>query len=371
MEYPHSGYAIEEELVRCLIDWGIKEKMFTLTLDNASNNTSACELLITNHKNDLLLEGQHLHVRCCAHILNILVQEAMKIIHAAIEKIRELLKHIDSSPSRLQIFNSLANGKGLASKQGIYLDIPTRWNSTYKMLREALEYKAVLNSYALKYYELSPSEDEWERAGAICEFLKAFEELTLAVSAHRKPTAHRFLSLVLCIQHASKDPAWQTTDLLKELAASMSSKIEKYWDVSEDIHPSEASSRRKNKEIGFNIALVIATILDPRRKIDYLEFFFQKVCSSTNQIDMHVNSALEWMKKYFRQYEQHHPRTSSSNTRTHKPLPPWAHRFLGKGRLQLSILNSSHNGDLCEHQSQKSIHIWKRSLRMTLMILMY
>ncbi|WVZ53190.1 hypothetical protein U9M48_004165, partial [Paspalum notatum var. saurae] len=116
LEYHHSGYAISDELVLCMTDWGIRDKLFTLTLDNASNNTSACELLINNHKNELLFEGEHLHVRCSAHILNILVQDVMKLIHSAIEKIRELLKHIDSSVSRLQAFNSIATGTGLKPK---------------------------------------------------------------------------------------------------------------------------------------------------------------------------------------------------------------------------------------------------------------
>jgi hypothetical protein len=171
--------------------------LFTLTLDNASNNTTTCEELVTNHEDQLLFEGEHLHVRCSAHILNILVQDGMSVIHTTINKLRELLKHIDSSPSRLKVFNSLANGMGLSSKSGIYLDIPTRWNSTFKMLREALKYKAVLNSYAPKYHEAPPTEQEWKKVVVVCEFLKAFEELTLVVSAHKKPTSHRFLPLVL------------------------------------------------------------------------------------------------------------------------------------------------------------------------------
>ncbi|WVZ89881.1 hypothetical protein U9M48_036230 [Paspalum notatum var. saurae] len=238
LEYPHSGYAISDELVLCMTDGGIRDKLFTLTLDNASNNTSACELLINNHKNELLFEGEHLHVRCSAHILNILVQDVMKLIHSAIEKIRELLKHIDSSVSRLQAFNSIATGMGLKPKAGIYLDIPTRWNS-FKMLREALKYKAVLNSYAHRSYEVSPSEEEWAKAEAVCEFLKAFEELTLLVSAHRTPTAHRFLPLVLCIQ----------------------------------------------------------------RKLGYLKLFYKKVWNDANKVDILVKHALEWIRKYFSAYE--------------------------------------------------------------------
>jgi hypothetical protein len=80
----------------------------------------------------------------------------------------------------LQTFNSLANAHGLPLKHGIYIDIPNRWNATFKIPREALSYKPTLNSYANQNLELSPSQAEWGKAEVICDFLKAFEELTLA-----------------------------------------------------------------------------------------------------------------------------------------------------------------------------------------------
>jgi hypothetical protein len=96
LEYPHSSFAI---MMRCLTEWGIRDKLFTSTLDNVGNNTTTCEELVTNHEDEL--EGEHLHVRCSAHILNILVQDGMLVIHTdtAIKKLHELLKHIDSSLS--------------------------------------------------------------------------------------------------------------------------------------------------------------------------------------------------------------------------------------------------------------------------------
>ena len=78
LKYPHT---IEEALVSCLTKWGIREKVFTLTVDNASNNNRACEVFVEYQKRELMLEGAHFHVRCCAHILNILVQDGMSIIH--------------------------------------------------------------------------------------------------------------------------------------------------------------------------------------------------------------------------------------------------------------------------------------------------
>ncbi|SPT18541.1 unnamed protein product [Triticum aestivum] len=288
VKYPHTGYAIEEEIVRCLTEWGIRSKLFTLTLDNASNNTNACEQLRKYYKHELLLEDQHLHVRCCAHILNILVHDGMKIIHEAIDMIRELLKYIDSSPSRLQDFNTIASGMGLRSKKGISVDTLTRWNSTWKMLVEALTYLA---SYANRKMIDSPSEEQWEKAKAICEFLKAFEELTLIVSAHRKPTSHKFLPVVLSIRHALKDPGWQTSDVLKELAVAMQTKLDKYWDP-EEKENADPNRRIKSKGIEFNHALVIATFLDPRRKEDYLDFLYCKLSTNEEQITKQVEIAL-------------------------------------------------------------------------------
>lgn len=285
LKYPHTGFAIEEAIMSCLTYWGIRSKLFTITLDNASNNNSACQELIKNHKNALMFEGQHLHVRCCAHILNILVQDGMKIIKPTIHKLRELLKHLDSSVSRMQDFNSMANSKNLPSKLSFSFDTPTRWNSTYKMIVEGLMYRSVLDSYANQHGEVAPTELEWQKVESICAFLKAFEEATLSVSADRKPTAHRFLPLVLQIRHALNDPDWQTSDILKVLAAAMLSKFVKYWDS------------------GFNSALVIATMLDPRRKGDYLNFFYEKTSNSVTEIVEKVGSAEDWLKDYYEKYE--------------------------------------------------------------------
>jgi hypothetical protein len=44
VKYPHTRNAIEEVLVSCLTKWGIREKVFTLTVDNVGNNNRACEV---------------------------------------------------------------------------------------------------------------------------------------------------------------------------------------------------------------------------------------------------------------------------------------------------------------------------------------
>jgi len=100
--------------------------MFTITLDNAGNNKTACDLLQESGKADLSFGGQHLLVRCCAHILNLLVQDAINVANSVIEIIRDLVRHINSSPSRIQAFNEIAERECFPTKAGLVLDVPHR-----------------------------------------------------------------------------------------------------------------------------------------------------------------------------------------------------------------------------------------------------
>jgi hypothetical protein len=239
-----------------LADWDIKRKLFTITLENAANNTGAVNTFLETQDHGLLLDGAHFHIRCCAHILNLVVQDGTTHMRDVIEKIRDLFRHVNSSGGRIQAFNTLAINKGLPEKAGLYLDIPTRWNLTFHMLVEAIKYRGVLNSYASENGEAAPDANEWTNAEVICDFLGAFEEATNAVSADRKPTSQHFLHMLLCIRKALRDPQWKVNANMMNLSISMDTKFDKYW-----------------KEAKLSVVLVIATVLDPRKKLEYLDFF--------------------------------------------------------------------------------------------------
>ena len=94
-----------------------------------------------NLKNALLNEGSFFHIRCCAHILNLVVQEGLKEIDIAITKIRECVKYVKGSQSRKQKFLDCVAQTSLDNKKGLRQDVPTRWNSTYVMLECAMYYR--------------------------------------------------------------------------------------------------------------------------------------------------------------------------------------------------------------------------------------
>jgi len=65
-----------------------------------------------------------------AHVHNIMVQAGLKVIPNAIGSVRDIIKVVTSSPSRMQIFNSIVKSLGFRSKSGLVLDVPHCWNAT-------------------------------------------------------------------------------------------------------------------------------------------------------------------------------------------------------------------------------------------------
>ncbi|XP_039851736.1 zinc finger BED domain-containing protein RICESLEEPER 2-like [Panicum virgatum] len=89
---PHSENALSEAISMTLSDWNMKDKLFTITLDNecSSHDIYSANLRdYLSNKNNLMLKGQLFVVRCYAHILNAAAQDVMASIHGVIYNIRE------------------------------------------------------------------------------------------------------------------------------------------------------------------------------------------------------------------------------------------------------------------------------------------
>lgn len=78
----------------------------SLNVDNASYN----DLMISHLKSRLMGRGmlvgsgRFFHIRCCAHIINLIVQAGLTLIDENLEMIRKLVKMVTKSPSRSKEF---------------------------------------------------------------------------------------------------------------------------------------------------------------------------------------------------------------------------------------------------------------------------
>ena len=117
--------------------------IFTLTVDNASSNLTTIKFLqrITKDWNGIVLENEFMHMRCCAHIPNLIMGEGLKEIDAFVARVHETVRYVKSLSNRNKTFRIFMERLGMESKSLLCLDVPTRWNSTYLMLETAKNFE--------------------------------------------------------------------------------------------------------------------------------------------------------------------------------------------------------------------------------------
>ncbi|KAH9650563.1 BED-type domain-containing protein [Citrus sinensis] len=202
----HRGKKIGKKIVACLQDWGI-ERLFAITIDNASTNDVAVnyvtmQLLGWRNDDAIVLAGQYMHVRCCAHILNLIVVSGLNELYASVAAIRNAVK----------------------------------WNSTYLMLMTALKFQAAFDR--------------------MVEVNKPYEAYFLEKENNVKRVGP--------LGPEDWESAWRIVKFLKRSLSggyglSNEGKFDKYWE----------SLGKMNK------MLIVASILDPRAKMDFAKHIFE------------------------------------------------------------------------------------------------
>ncbi|CAL5322271.1 unnamed protein product [Camellia sinensis] len=259
IDYPHDGDHLFSFIKDLILEWNIDKKLFSMVVDNATSNDVMVRLLKRwLHDQGLLhLGGQLFHVRCSAHILNLVVQDGLKVIGSLISKIRESVRYLGRSPYGKQKFDVAVNHVKLHHKKKVPMDVPTRWNSTYSMLEAALDLKSAFHRLGQidKQYKHNPFEDEWNVANVICGCLKIFFDATSHFSGTTFPTSNVFFPDICLIQLEMKKWEQSEYDCIRLMAGPMRVKFQKYWE--------ECS-----------LVLAIAVVLDPRFKMDLVEYYF-------------------------------------------------------------------------------------------------
>ncbi|GAB2270125.1 hypothetical protein Dimus_038824 [Dionaea muscipula] len=83
-------------------------------------------------------------MRCCAHIIYLIVRDGLSELKDLISRIRNIRKYVRSSPQRERRFKECVEKEGIICKSSLCLeslDVPTRWNSTYLILRTTLKFR--------------------------------------------------------------------------------------------------------------------------------------------------------------------------------------------------------------------------------------
>lgn len=298
----HTGENMSHTLSSCMLKWNIEKKIFSLTLDNAAANEVAVKDVILGLKKycPLICDGLFFHVRCANHILNLVAKDGMSAIASSIQNIRAFVVAVKGSPLQWEEFLKCATECGLDTKSGLSLDVSTRWNSTYTMLRDALYYRAaferLMSCERGRYEKIAPSSAEWEKAKSLLPCLKKFFDLTELFSGTLYPTANLFFKGFCEIKFLLTDWCHSDDPTISSMATSMSFKFEKYWKKS-------------------NVALAIASVLDPRFKRKIVEFYLRRVYKNSYQDELNKFNCV--MRNMYECYAASNP----SSLKSKAPAP--------------------------------------------------
>lgn len=269
----HKGEDLGDAVERCLKDWGI-ERVYALTVDNASSNDGVVRVLrnALNRWGTAVRGGQDLHMRCAAHIINLVVGEGTKEkdIHGSINSVRAAVKFVRQSPLRLRKFKECAEFEGIPSRKWLCLDVPTRWNSMYLMLNTAEKFERAFERYSRQERDIRielnkegapgfPSCLDWENVRRVVKFLQHFFYLTEKVSGTQYTTTNLYLPELSEVDYKLQE--WEKDADAMDMATKMREKYLKYW----------GDPMQMNKNI-FH-----AVVLDPRHKMEFLQFILIKM----------------------------------------------------------------------------------------------
>ncbi|GLV36174.1 hypothetical protein CBL_21482, partial [Carabus blaptoides fortunei] len=198
----HTGIYIKNMVEKVLEKYSIDiQQIYSITTDNGANMISFVNLLgieiedeysvieIENETRDHFEDGVFfdnnftfnnlIGIRCAAHTLQLAIKDSIKNadLNEFISDARELVK-------KLRIPSLVLKFKDLNIKRPV-LDCPTRWNSTYNMLKALLECKDFSSSLAENNLDYYLAENKWEKLNFIVDTLQPLTEATLKLQSEQ------------------------------------------------------------------------------------------------------------------------------------------------------------------------------------------
>jgi hypothetical protein len=285
IDVKHTGDNIAEAIIKVVENFGLTNKIFAVTLDNASSNTSAMNTLgpvFGTYATSFLL-----HQRCACHIINLIAKTVLKNLKPHLKKLRIAISFMNSSNGRLSEYQTYCTAWGKPHHK-FSLDMKIRWNSTYLMINSLLGDKDQFSSFVNQKYRTDNgqpllTEETWHIISVLHEFLELFYNSTIQLSGVYYPTSPLMVHHIVSIARHLK--SWEDDPILTEAISKMKMKYLKYW-----------------SEIP--ILYAFAFILDPMAKLDGLRAALD-VLGQTVGIDYsdYFTNVRDKLSEVFHKYE--------------------------------------------------------------------
>ncbi|GJT62330.1 zinc finger BED domain-containing protein RICESLEEPER 2-like protein [Tanacetum coccineum] len=232
---PHTGTNLKYMLEKVFVMYGLKEKIMSITLDNASNNTSAMDKLKLKYNPPM--GGRFYHSRCVAHIINLVVQAGLKvpIINQMKESFKQMLKDVFKSGDKIRKRYIRICRDADKPCYSPNWDVDTRWNSTFEMFESGLKQKTTLayfhdilvnkNGRRFKKFPV----EYWVMIEMLNPLLEVFQNATVILSGVYYPTSPLVLQQIFFISCKLSELELEG-GLLSCMVKPMKKKLRKYFE---------------------------------------------------------------------------------------------------------------------------------------------
>ena len=204
---------------------------------------------------------------------------------------------VNSSPKRRDEFLETQRGKELIAVT-LILDVKTRWNSTLAMLERAYRLRPYIRCWLRQYPQftsLYTTEEEWKAVEYVLQVLLPFRYWTLWMSKRQSITLHRVITIY--------------NDMFDHMESVLKALAKKRTQWKKDIHKAVRAGRAKLREYysnvtpGTGLLLILATILDPFRKLRTFERWDKDMGVSNDNADSYTRQYSDafldyWEKNY-------------------------------------------------------------------------
>ena len=284
MDEGHSGEQIADKILKAINDFGITSRIISITMDNASANDRAINIL--RRELNPMSDPLFFHSRCVAHILNLAVQDGLNELQSSLKEIRRAVVYLNGSHQREERWRRACSAIGLEAKM-IAWDIPSRWNSTYLMLQSLIPFRDVFTVWYNNERRHNVLTDEhWDDTAVLCTFLQVFHTATTNLSASLRPTSPIVMHELILLSDVFK--RYKDHQRLGTAVDAMVSKFLKYFYPLPHLY-------------AFSI------LLDPRSRVPGLKTFLKLLKRQlgpdyVSDLEGHTNALQEAYKVYELRY---------------------------------------------------------------------
>ncbi|XP_078443051.1 putative transcriptional regulator tpeD [Wolffia australiana] len=228
LEGTHSGKCLSEIVLEVLSDFNLSAKVCTMTTDNVSNNTA----MMAKLERELRSVNPHFttkrHVMCIAHVINLVMQAELKALDVVdeapevtfvdevdltdivndfpaeesaglaislggiVRRLREVVVAIRGSSKKEAKYFSYCRQLNMTEMSRIPTDCPTRWSSTFKMLRGCMGKRFVIDMLLSNVLRKRSLLDvEWDLIEKFVDLLKPLQQGTSVAIQSKAPTLMR------------------------------------------------------------------------------------------------------------------------------------------------------------------------------------